>query len=178
MPSCVVLLFFCFVGPKLETRQPSQTALTGFGNTAGMVSLIPSSVWKQRWHIWAVSKHVNYGEVLHYSLWARPCSLARGTVITLPSLQTGAAGRASFPSPCVPLCLRGEALAFSGLHLTAKDTDTLGKALEIIRKRNSACQILVSILEAKLIFFFFFVLNDSSTTQAQTVFANHGEKKI
>lgn len=37
---------FCFVGPKLETKQPSQTALIGFGNTAGLVSLLPSPVWK------------------------------------------------------------------------------------------------------------------------------------
>lgn len=45
-----------------------------------------------------------------------------------------------------------------GLDLTAKGSNTLGKALEIIRKRSSACQILVSILEAKLIFFLFLMI--------------------
>lgn len=43
-------------------------------------------------------------------------------------------------------------------------------------KRGSPHQILVSISETKLIFFL--VLNESCTTPAQTVFANHGEKKI
>lgn len=38
----------------------------------------------------AISKQrVNYGEVLHYSLWARSCSLASSTVVTLSSLGTG-----------------------------------------------------------------------------------------
>lgn len=92
--------------------------------------------------------------MLHYSLWARSCPLASGTVITLSSLPRGAVGRAH-PSagPYVHLCLCGEALSFLGLDLTEKGRDTLGKALETIRKSSSACQILVSALEAKLFFF-------------------------
>lgn len=72
----------------------------------------------------------------------------------------------------------GKLFLLLGLDLREKHSEGWGKAPGIIQKRGSAQQVLVSILETKLIFFVFVVLNESCTIQAQTVFANHGEKKI
>lgn len=76
---------------------------------------------------------------------------------------------------CTCACAR-KVFPSLGLDLRAKGGDGWAKALGIIWKRGSPHQILVSISETKLIFFL--VLNESCTTRAQTVFANHGEKKI
>lgn len=63
--------------------------------------------------------------------------------------------------PPLPMCTCacvGKLCLSLGLDLTAEGSDTLSNALEIIRKRSSSCQILVSILEAKLIFFLFLMM--------------------
>lgn len=104
--------------------------------------------------------------MLHYSLWARSCPLARSTVITLSSLQTG--GQEMVPRAGVPRaeCIlksastntcacAGKLFLSLGLDVRAKGNGSWGEALGIIWERGSAHQILMNIFETNPIFFLF-----------------------